>query len=47
MQLFGLITPLFTQVVLDKFLTHHRISTLNVITIAFFAVIIFEMLITM
>ena len=31
MQLFGLVTPLFTQVVLDKVLTHHSISTLNVI----------------
>ncbi|PSM51272.1 type I secretion system ABC transporter, HlyB family [Campylobacter blaseri] len=47
MQLFGLVTPLFTQVVLDKVLTHHSISTLNVIAIAFFAVIIFEMLLSL
>ncbi|WP_257617011.1 ABC transporter transmembrane domain-containing protein [Campylobacter pinnipediorum] len=47
MQLFGLVTPLFTQVVLDKVLIHHSISTLNVIAIAFFAVIIFEMLLSL
>ncbi|ABS50954.1 leukotoxin translocation ATP-binding protein LktB [Campylobacter hominis] len=47
MQLFGLVTPLFTQVVLDKVLTHHSISTLNVIAVAFFAVIIFEMLLSL
>lgn len=46
-QLFGLITPLFTQVVLDKVLVHHSLSTLNVIAIAFLAVIIFEMLISL
>ena len=43
-QLFGLVTPLFTQVVLDKVLVHHSLSTLNVIAVAFGAVIIFEML---
>ncbi|MDR1461257.1 MAG: type I secretion system permease/ATPase [Campylobacteraceae bacterium] len=42
-QLFGLVTPLFTQVVLDKVLVHHSISTLNVIAIAFGIVIIFDM----
>lgn len=35
MQLFGLVTPLFTQVVLDKALTHHSISTLKVIAMGF------------
>ncbi|MCZ6187222.1 hypothetical protein O6B97_09035, partial [Campylobacter ureolyticus] len=44
MQLFGLVTPLFTQVVLDKVLTHHSISTLRVIAIAFLATIVFELL---
>ena len=44
MQLFGLVTPLFTQVVLDKVLLHHSISTLNVIAFAFFSVIVFESL---
>lgn len=46
MQLFGLVTPLFTQVVLDKVLVHHSISTLNVIAIAFGAVILFEFLLS-
>ncbi len=43
-QLFGLVTPLFTQVILDKVLVHQSLSTLNVIAVAFFAVIIFEFL---
>lgn len=47
MQLFGLVTPLFTQVVLDKVLTHHSISTLNVIATAFLATIIFELLLSL
>ncbi|MDR0762498.1 MAG: type I secretion system permease/ATPase [Campylobacteraceae bacterium] len=46
-QLFGLVTPLFTQVVLDKVLVHHSISTLNVIAVAFAAVIIFDMLLNL
>ena len=47
MQLFGLVTPLFTQVVLDKVLVHHSISTLNVIAVAFLAVLIFELLLSL
>lgn len=47
MQLFGLVTPLFTQVVLDKVLLHHSISTLNVIAFAFFSVIVFESLLNL
>ena len=47
MQLFGLVTPLFTQVVLDKVLTHHSISTLKVITVGFLGVIIFEILLSL
>lgn len=43
-QLFGLVTPLFTQVILDKVLVHQTMSTLNVIAVAFFAVIVFELL---
>ncbi|MDR1614330.1 MAG: type I secretion system permease/ATPase [Campylobacteraceae bacterium] len=46
-QLFGLVTPLFTQVVLDKVLVHHSISTLNVIALAFAVVIIFDMLLNL
>jgi subfamily B ATP-binding cassette protein HlyB/CyaB len=46
-QLFGLVTPLFTQVVLDKVLVHHSLSTLNVIAAAFAAVIMFDMLLNL
>lgn len=46
-QLFGLVTPLFTQVVLDKVLVHHSLSTLNVIAVAFCAVIIFDLLLNL
>ncbi len=41
-QLFGLVTPLFTQIILDKVLVHRAITTLNVIGIGFLVVIIFE-----
>jgi subfamily B ATP-binding cassette protein HlyB/CyaB len=43
-QLFGLVTPLFTQVILDKVIVHHSLSTLDVLAIAFLAVVIFELL---
>lgn len=46
-QLFGLVTPLFTQVILDKVLVHQSISTLKVIAIAFLAVIVFELLLNL
>lgn len=46
-QLFGLVTPLFTQVILDKVLVHQSLSTLNVIAVAFMAVIIFELLLNL
>lgn len=41
-QLFGLITPLFTQVILDKVIVHRSMSTLDVLGIAFIAVALFE-----
>jgi len=41
-QLFGLITPLFTQVILDKVIVHHSMTTLDVLAFAFVAVMIFE-----
>lgn len=47
MQLFGLVTPLFTQVILDKVLVHHSLSTLNVIAVAFGGVIVFELLLNL
>lgn len=46
-QLFGLVTPIFTQVILDKVLVHQSMSTLNVIAVAFVAVIIFELLLNL
>ena len=46
-QLFGLVTPLFTQVILDKVLVHRTISTLNVLGIAFLIVCVFEFLLNL
>jgi subfamily B ATP-binding cassette protein HlyB/CyaB len=41
-QLFALATPLFTQVVIDKVLTHRSISTLNVLVGGMLALIVFD-----
>ncbi len=46
-QLFGLVTPLFTQVILDKVLVHRTISTLNVLALAFVVVSVFELLLNL
>lgn len=46
-QLFGLVTPLFTQVILDKVLVHRTISTLNVLGFAFLVVAGFEFLLNL
>lgn len=46
-QLFGLVTPLFTQVILDKVLVHRTITTLNVLAFAFVFVSIFELLLNL
>lgn len=43
-QLFGLVTPLFTQVILDKVIVHRSLTTLDVLAFAFVAVMIFELL---
>ncbi len=43
-QLFGLVTPLFTQVILDKVIVHRSIITLNVLAFAFVVAMIFELL---
>ncbi len=43
-QLFGLVTPLFTQVILDKVIVHRSLITLNVLAFAFVAVMVFELL---
>lgn len=46
LQLFGLITPLFFQVVMDKVLVHKGFSTLTVIGIAYLATAVFESLLS-
>jgi len=43
-QLFALVTPLFTQVILDKVIAHESLSTLKVIGFAFVAVAVFDFL---
>ncbi len=42
LQLFGLITPLFTQVVIDKVLVHKGFTTLHVLAIGMVALAFFE-----
>ena len=44
LQLFGLVTPLFFQVVIDKVLVHQTLSTLNVLIVGLVSVTIFETL---
>jgi len=46
-QLFGLVTPLFTQVILDKVIVHRTLTTLDVLAVAFLAVMIFELLLNL
>ncbi len=46
LQLVGLITPLFFQVVMDKVLTNHALLTLNVIAIGLLCATVFEALLT-
>ncbi|WP_447731075.1 type I secretion system permease/ATPase [Pseudoxanthomonas suwonensis] len=41
-QLFALITPLFFQVVMDKVLVHHGMSTLEVIAVGLLAIAVFD-----
>ena len=45
-QLFGLITPLFTQVILDKVVVHHTMTTLHVLGVGFLAIMCFEFLLS-
>jgi subfamily B ATP-binding cassette protein HlyB/CyaB len=42
LQIFALITPIFTQVIIDKVLVHRGISTLDVLTIGLVAIAAFE-----
>ena len=46
-QLFGLVTPLFTQVILDKVLVHRAMTTLKVLAIAFVVIAVFEYLLNL
>ncbi len=46
-QLFGLVTPLFTQVILDKVLVHRSMTTLDVLAIAFVIVAVFELVLNL
>lgn len=46
LQLFALVTPLFFQVVMDKVLVHHGLTTLDVITIGLLVVVIFEVVLS-
>jgi len=41
-QLFALVTPLFFQVVMDKVLVHHGITTLEVIAVGLLAIAVFD-----
>lgn len=43
-QLFGLVTPVFTQVILDKVIVHRSLITLDVLAFAFVTVMFFELL---
>ena len=46
LQLFALITPLFFQVVMDKVLVHHAMTTLTVITVGLVAITMFNVTLT-
>lgn len=43
-QILGLFSPIITQVVIDKVLTHHSFTTLNVMTCGLLIIVIFETL---
>src|SRR4029079_7861481 len=42
LQLFGLVSPLFFQVVIDKVLVHRSLSTLDVLVLGLVAISVFE-----
>nr|WP_242499802.1 type I secretion system permease/ATPase [Methylibium sp. Pch-M] len=46
LQLFALISPLFFQVVMDKVLVHHGLTTLDVLVIGLLVVVVFESVLT-
>ncbi|PKL51449.1 MAG: type I secretion system permease/ATPase [Nitrospira bacterium HGW-Nitrospira-1] len=41
-QTFGLVTPLFIQIIIDKVLAHHALTTLQVAASAFLVILIFD-----
>ncbi len=47
LQLFGLLTPLFFQVVIDKVLVHRSLSTLDVVALAMLVLAVFEVLLSL
>lgn len=47
LNLFGLIAPLFTQVIIDKVLVHQGIATLNVLVIGLILIMLFEFVINL
>jgi subfamily B ATP-binding cassette protein HlyB/CyaB len=46
LQIFALITPIFTQVVIDKVLVHRGITTLDVLAVGLLAIALFEALLS-
>lgn len=44
LQLFGLVTPLFFQVVIDKVLVHRGLTTLDVLVVGLLAITVFEII---
>ncbi|WP_158895390.1 MULTISPECIES: type I secretion system permease/ATPase [unclassified Pseudomonas] len=46
LQIFALVTPLFFQVVMDKVLVHHGLTTLDVIAIGLVGIMLFESLLS-
>ena len=44
LQLFGLVTPLFTQVIIDKVLLHKGVATLDVLALALLFAALFQMI---
>ena len=46
LQLFALVSPLFFQVVMDKVLVHHGLTTLDVLVVGLVVVVVFESVLT-
>ncbi len=46
LQIFGLVTPIFTQVIIDKVLVHRGLTTLDVLAIGLIVIALFETLLS-